>query len=124
MWRRGVAAHARQHFGVGAQRSIGHCQSKFYTGLRGIATQLDAAVFAHESVTASVRFDAGKVLYSFALTVPSRLSACSKAERRHANVVDPTSRAGCQMLSKLCSHPPTGLRDGRALRLRSDAVTD
>jgi len=53
----------------------GHCQSKFYTWsllARAAETAID---FAHQSLAEHVRFRTPKRLYSFALTVPSLVTA-------------------------------------------------
>ena len=55
---------------MAADRFRGHCQSKFYTGLFGLAEAPTLIVFAYKSPTRSLQFDAKNGLYSFALTVP------------------------------------------------------
>ena len=55
---------------IAPSRAPGHCQSKFYTACLRLRAERSSAVFAHQSPTCSVGFDAENGLYLFALTVP------------------------------------------------------
>jgi hypothetical protein len=55
---------------IGPRTATWALSSKFYTGLWRRSARHNDTVFAHESPTRFVRFEARKALYSFALTMP------------------------------------------------------